>query len=87
MKKRYTEEQIVKILQEVEQGSSIRDTCRKHNVAEGTFYRWRQSYGGMEVSDVRELKNLKLENSRLKKLVADQALENAMLKELNSKKW
>lgn len=87
MKKRYTEEQIVKILQEVDQGESIRDVCRKHNVAEGTFYRWRQVYGGMEVSDVRELKNLKLENSRLKKLVAEQALEVAMLKELNSKKW
>lgn len=87
MKKRYTEEQIVKILQEVEQGKSIRETCREHNVSEGTFYRWRQIYGGMEVSDVRELKNLKLENARLKKLVADQALENAMLKELNSKKW
>ena len=87
MKKRYTEEQIVKILQEVERGGSIREVCRKHNVVEGTFYRWRQVYGGMEVSDVRELKNLKLENSRLKKLVAEQALENAMLKELNSKKW
>ncbi len=87
MKKRYTEEQIVKILQEVEAGGSVRDTCRKHNVAEPTFYRWRQVYGGMEVNDVRELKNLKLENARLKKLVADQALENAMLKELNSKKW
>ncbi len=87
MKKRYTEEQIVKILQEVEEGSSVRDTCRKHNVAEPTFYRWRQVYGGMEVSDVRELKNLKLENARLKRIVAEQALENTILKDLNSKKW
>jgi len=87
MKKRHTEEQIVKILQSVEQGKQIREVCREHNISEGTFYRWRQHYGGMEVSDVRKLKNLKLENSRLKKLVAEQALENAMLKELNSKKW
>lgn len=87
MKKGYTEEQIVKILQEVEQGSSVRETCRKHNVAEPTFYRWRKIYGGMELSDVRELKNLKLENARLKRLVAEQALENVILKDLNSKKW
>ena len=85
--KRYKEEQIVRILQQVEQGASVREICREENISEATFYRWRQVYGGMGVSDVKELKKLRAENARLKKIVADQALENAMLKELNSKKW
>lgn len=86
-KKRFSEEQIIRILKEEEGAGSIRDICRKHNVTEQTFYRWRNKYGGMEVSEARRLKELERENGQLKKLVADQALEVQMLKDLNSKKW
>lgn len=86
MKKRYSEEQIVKILQECE-GSTIEAIGRKYNVAEQTIYRWKQVHGGMEVSDVKKLKSLQAENERLKKLVADQALDIVMLKEINAKKF
>lgn len=87
MKKRFSEEQIVKILQGCEAEGGIRQASRKHNVAEQTIYRWKQKYGGMEVSDVRKFKSLQVENERLKKLVADQALDIAMLKELTEKKF
>ncbi len=87
MKKRHTEEQIVKILSEVEEVGSVREVSRKHNIAEQTIYRWRQVYGGMEVSDVKKLKALEAENARLKRLVADLSLDNQMLKDVNSKKW
>jgi putative transposase len=86
-KQRYREEQIVKILQEAENTGNTRETARKHNVSEQTIYRWRQVYGGMEVSDVKKMKSLETENSRLKKIVADLSLDIAMLKEINSKKW
>ena len=86
MKKRYSEEQIVKILHECEATESIREVSRKYNISEQTIYRWRQVYGGMEVSDVKKVKALEAENLRLKKLVADQALDLAILKEINSKK-
>jgi len=87
MKKRYSEEQIVRILQECEASGNIRNVSRKYNLAEQTIYRWRQVYAGMEVSDVKKLKNLQTENQRLKKLVAEQALDIDMLKELNTKKF
>ena len=87
MKKRHTEEQIVKILSEVEEVGSVREVSRKHDIAEQTIYRWRQVYGGMEVSDVKKLKALEAENTRLKRLVAYQALDIQMLKDVNSKKW
>ena len=86
-KKRFNEEQIIRILKEEEGSVSIRDLCRKYNVTEQTFYRWRNKYGGMEVSDVVHLKGLEDENRRLKKLVADLSLDNQMLKEITSKKW
>ena len=86
-KKRYTEEQIVKILQECESSGNIRETARKYNVSEPAIYRWKQVYGGMEVSDVKKMKALESENSKLKKLVADLSLDILMLKEINSKKW
>ena len=85
--KRYKEEQIVRILQEAETGIAVRDVCRKHDVSEQTFYRWRQRYGGMDLSEVRKMKELESENSRLKKIIADQALTIDILKEVNSKKW
>lgn len=85
--KRYSEEQIVRILKEVENGRPVADVCREHGVSEQSVYRWRTKFGGMDVSDVQRLKQLQDENSRLKKLVADQALDIQLLKEINSKKW
>ena len=86
-RKRYSEEQIVRILGEVRGGQSIAATCRKYGVSEQTLYRWRSKYGGMEVSEVRRTKELEEENRRLKKIVAQQAMDIDALKELNSKKW
>jgi putative transposase len=85
--KRHTPEQIVKILREVDSGKTVVQICSTYNISEQTFYRWRKQYGGMDVSDVRELKQLREENARLKRLVADQALDNQLLKEVNAKKW
>jgi putative transposase len=85
--KRYSEEQIVRILKEVDGGRSVAEVCREYGVSEQSVYRWRTKYEGMEVSDVRRLKQLEEENARLKKLVADQALDIQLLKEINSKKW
>lgn len=86
-KKRFSEEQIVRILKEAESLGDVRQTCRKHNIVEQTFYRWRQKYAGMSVPDARRLKGLEQENSRLKKVVAELTLDIAALKEINSKKW
>ena len=87
MKKRYTEEQIIRILREGEvPGVKIQDVCRKHNIVEQTFYRWRSKYGGMEVSDARKLKDLEAENSKLKRMVAEQMLVIEGLKEFAGKK-
>ncbi len=86
-KKRFSEEQIIRILKEEEGSGSIREVCRKHNITEQTFYRWRNKYGGMDVSEARRLKELERENQQLKKLVADQALDISLLKDVNSKKW
>lgn len=87
MKKRFTEEQIIRILQEGEQAENTREVCRRHNVTEQTYYRWRNKYGGMDVSEVRRLRELERENAELKKIVAEQALDIRMLKDVNSKKW
>ncbi len=86
MKKRFTDEQIVKVLQEAESGGSVRDICRKHNVTEQTFYRWRKQFDGMEMADVKKLKALHQENEELKKIVAELTLDNRMLRDINSKK-
>lgn len=84
---RFTEEQIVGILKEQEGGQRTADVCRKHGISEGTFYKWKAKYGGLEVSDARRLKALEDENAKLKKLLAETMLDNAVLKDLNSKKW
>ena len=86
-KSRYSEEQIIGMLREHEAGASVADLTRRHGVSQQTVYRWKQKYGGMETSELRRLKQLEAENARLKKLVADQALDNHMLKELLGKKW
>lgn len=88
MKKRFSEEQIVSILREAEIGdTTIKDICKKRNITETTFYKWRKQYGGMEVSDVRKLKSLEQENAKLKKLLAEQMLITESLKEIAEKKW
>lgn len=86
-KKRFSEAQIVRILQEAETGIPARDVCRKHNISEQTFYRWKAKYGGMDVSEAKRLKELERENTELKKLVAELTLDNRMLREINKKKW
>jgi len=85
--KRFTEEQIIRMLHEAEAGVSVADVCRKHNCSEQSFYRWKAKYGGMEVSEAKRLKELERENTELKRIVADQALDIRMLKDVNSKKW
>ena len=87
MKKRFTEEQIIRILQEGEQAENTREVCRRHNVTEQTYYRWRNKYGGMDVSEVKRLRELEKENAELKRIVAEQMLDIRMLKDVNSKKW
>jgi putative transposase len=86
-RKQFTEEQIIAVLKEAEAGVTVADLTRKHGIAEGTFYRWKAKYGGMDVSDAKRLKQVEEENRRLKRLVADQALDIQMLKEVNSKNW
>ena len=87
MKKRHSEEQIIRILREAETNQiPIREVCRQHNITEQTLYRWRNKYGGMDVSEARRLKDLESENSRLKRLVAEQMLVIDGLKEFSRKK-
>lgn len=81
-KRRFREEQIIGILQEVEAGATIREMCRRHGIAETTYYRWRAKYGGMDVNEARRLKQVEDENRRLKRIVADQALNLQILKDL-----
>lgn len=85
--KRFTEEQIIRILQEAEGGLAVADVCRKHNCSEQSFYRWKAKFGGMEVSKAKRLRELERENAELKKIVADQTLDIRMLKDVNSRKW
>ena len=84
---RFTEEQIIGILREQEAGQKTADVCRRHGISEATFYKYKAKYGGMDVSDAKRLKVLETENAKLKKLLAETMLDNAMLKDINSKKW
>jgi putative transposase len=86
-RKRYTSEQVVSILKEVEGSLGIADACRKYGVSQGTFFRWKAKYTGLEVSDVQRMRELADENGRLKKLVAEQALALDAMKAVLQKKW
>lgn len=87
MKKKFTEEQIIRILQEAEAGTKIIDLCRKHGISDATYYNWKAKYGGMTVSDAKKLKALEEENRRLKHIVADLTLDNQALKAVVEKKF
>ena len=84
---RFSEEQIIGIWKEQESGQRTADVCRRHGISEGTFYKWKSKYGGLQVSEAKRLKALESENSRLKKLLAETMLDNAVLRDVNSKKW
>lgn len=87
MKKRFTEEQIIRMLKEAEAGAKTGDLCRTHGISEATFYNWKAKFGGMDVSDAKRLKQLEAENAKLKRLLADAELDKLMMKELLSKNW
>lgn len=82
---RFSEEQIIGILKQAEAGVKVGDICREQGISDATFYKWRSKYGGLEVSDAKRLRQLEAQNTQLKKLVAEQALDIAMLKEVISK--
>jgi putative transposase len=85
--KRYSQEQILAVLKEAEGGMTVAELCRRHGVSEATLYNWRRRYGGMDRAELARLRELEAENTRLKRIVAKQALENDVLREVNSKKW
>jgi len=87
MRKRFTEEQIIGFLREAEAGLPIKELCRRHGFSEASYYLWRSKFGGMSVSDAKRLKELEVENSRLKKLLAESVLENEITREALRKKW
>jgi len=86
-KSRFTEEQIISILREQEQGQSTAEVCRRHGISQATFYGWKSKYGGLEVSEAKRLKALEEENRKLKKLLAEQVMDNATLKEMLTKNF
>lgn len=86
-KSRFTEEQIIKILKQAESGVPTKEVCRQHGISNGTFFKWKAKFNGMTISDAKKLKSLELENSRLKRMIADLSLDIQILKDVNSKKW
>ena len=87
MKKRFTEAQIVGFLREADGGLRVKDLCRRHGLSEASYYLWRSKFGGMSVSDAKRLKELEIENNRLKRLLAESLLENEVTREVLRKKW
>lgn len=85
-KARFSESQIIKVLKEVEGGRTVVDVCREYGISNATYYKWKSKYGGMELSDIRRLKELEDENRRLKQMYADLSLENKALKDVIAKK-
>ena len=86
-KSKFTEAQILKVLNSQEQGKKVSEICREVGISEPTFYKWKSRYGGMTLSELQRVKELESENARLKRLVADLSLDNQILKEVNAKKW
>lgn len=86
-KSRFTEEQIIRVLDQVRSGHKVKDVCREHGVSEGTYYRWKAKFGGMDVSDARRLRELETENRRLKAAVAELTLDKQIMKEVIERKW
>ena len=86
-KSRFSDEQVIGILKEVEAGVAAKEACRKHGISEQTLYRWKAKFGGMEANEARRLRDLEEENRRLKQMVADLSLDNQALKEVLKKKW
>ena len=84
---RFSEEQIIGILRDQEAGMATAEVCRKHGISQPTFYAWKAKFGGMRVSDAKRLRQLEAENTRLKKLLAEAMLDNAVLKDITSRKW
>ena len=84
---RFTEEQVIGILREQDAGAKTSDVCRRHGISSATFYKWKAKYGGLDVSEAKRLRALEAENARLKKLLAEAMLDNAMLKDITAKKW
>lgn len=87
VKKRFSEEQIIGFLREADAGLPVKELCRKHGFTEASYYLWRSKFGGMSVPDAKRLKELETENGRLKKLLAEQVLENEVIKDVLRKKW
>ena len=87
MKKRYSEEQIIKAIKQHEAGNKVQDICRELGISDGTFYNWRSKYAGMEVNEAKRMKELESENAKLKKLLAEKLLEVEAMKDVLSKKW
>ena len=87
MKKRYSKEQIIGFLQEADAGLTVKDLCRRHGFSEASYYLWRSKFGGMDVPDAKRLKTLVVENTRLKKLLAEDILEQETTREVLQKKW
>ena len=84
---RVNESKVIEIIKEAEGDITVRDICRKHQITEQTFYRWRNKYGGMDASEARRLRELEKENNQLKQIVADLTLDNRILRDVNQKKW
>ena len=87
VRKRYTEGQIIQVLKEGEAGATVADLCRRYGMSEASYYNWKAKYAGMTVSELRRLKGLEAENRQLKQIVAEQALDNRVLKDLLSKNF
>tara|TARA_B100000780_G_scaffold235335_1_gene175924 strand:+ start:274 stop:537 length:264 start_codon:yes stop_codon:yes gene_type:complete len=87
MKKRYTDEQIIKAIKKHEAGAKVEDICRDMGISNGTFYNWRSKFAGMEVNEAKRLRELETENNKLKRLLADKLLEVEAMKDVLAKKW
>lgn len=87
VRKKYTEGQIIQVLREGEAGATVADLCRRHGMSEASYYNWKAKYAGMTVSELRRLKGLEAENRQLKQIVAEQALDNRVLRDLLSKNF